>query len=367
MEDRSKKLQTDPPASLPGDLIVEILSCLPVRLVHRCRCVAKSWRDLICHPDHRKKLPQTLAGFFYGSFHSDRLPRIARHFANVSAAGPHLAVDPSLPFLPKYSKVDQLDTCNGLLLCRCYKNHSEDEFDYIVCNPVTERWVELPPYPMPKETDCISIARLAFNPAASSHFHVFQFEETDQEMHITGVNIYSSQTGAWNHRESEWDEHTMLPVGIGSVFVNGILHLITAENALVTVDTEGKSWSTIHVPGTPYLGFIGLSRGCLHYVSKTSDSMVSVLCLEDYQSKEWVLKLTVSTEELSGGTGQAYSMIAIHPYSDIIFLVSSDTATLASYDIRRHEFRRICNLEEGFTGPYLPYVPLFSESAADED
>jgi hypothetical protein len=91
------------------------------------------------------------------------------------------------------------------------------------------------------------------------------------------------------------------------------------------------------------------------------------LCLEDYDSKEWVLKRSVSTEELVGGTEQAYSVIAIHPYSDIIFLVSVDTATLASYNIRRREFLLICNLEEGFTGPYLPYVPLFTESVVDED
>jgi hypothetical protein len=368
MEEKSpKKLQTDPPASLTDDLIVEILSRLPVRLVHRCRCVSKTWRDLISHPDHRKKLPQTLAGFFYGSYHSGRVPRFSRHFADVSAAGLHLPVDASLPFLPKYSNVDQLDTCNGLVLCRCYKTPSEDEFDYIVCNPVTQRWLELPPHPTPDEPDCISIVRLAFNPAVSSHFHVFQFEETDKEMHITGVNIYSSQRGAWNHRDSVWDARTVLPFTTRSVFLNGMLHLITAEPALVTVNTEGKSWGTIHMPHSLYFGFIGLSRGFLHYVTMTPDSKISILCLEDYDSKEWVLKLTVRTEELFGGTEQADSMIAIHPYGDIIFLSSRDTGTLVSYDIRRQEFRRICNLEEGFTGPYLPYVSLFTKSVVDVD
>ncbi|CAL5066689.1 unnamed protein product [Urochloa decumbens] len=54
-------------ADLPDDALVQILSRLPIKPLCRSKCVAKAWRDLIAHPLHRRKLPQTLAGFFYGS------------------------------------------------------------------------------------------------------------------------------------------------------------------------------------------------------------------------------------------------------------------------------------------------------------
>ena len=48
---------------LPDDAVVEILSRVPARSIHRFKCVSKPWRDLIADPLHRKRLPQTLEGF----------------------------------------------------------------------------------------------------------------------------------------------------------------------------------------------------------------------------------------------------------------------------------------------------------------
>ncbi|XP_066337728.1 uncharacterized protein [Miscanthus floridulus] len=52
-------------ASLPDDTLVEILSRVPFKSLCRCKCVSKAWRDLITDPLNRKKLPQTLEGFFF--------------------------------------------------------------------------------------------------------------------------------------------------------------------------------------------------------------------------------------------------------------------------------------------------------------
>ena len=103
---------------LTDDLILEVLSRLPARSVRRFKCVSVPWRDLIADPAHRKKLPQTLAGFLYNTQNRAH-PRFHEfHFASVSA-GAARPLDSSLPFLPsdEYLYVAQLDTCNGLLLC----------------------------------------------------------------------------------------------------------------------------------------------------------------------------------------------------------------------------------------------------------
>ncbi|VAI68608.1 unnamed protein product [Triticum turgidum subsp. durum] len=130
-----------PTVGLPlftDDLILEILSRLPVRSLHRFKCVSVSWRDLITDPANRKKLPQTLAGFFYMTINN----RIGHHFASVSgdSAAPF---NLSIPYLHnnKYGGITQLDACNGLLLYCGFKKKMEswDDFCFLVCNPATGR------------------------------------------------------------------------------------------------------------------------------------------------------------------------------------------------------------------------------------
>ncbi|KAM0915137.1 hypothetical protein ACQ4PT_011042 [Festuca glaucescens] len=80
---------SDTPAfyGLTDDLIVEILSRVPAKSLSRFKCVSKHWLNLIGHPDHRKRLAQPLAGFFYNSNNQNRFPRTALHFFNASGSG----------------------------------------------------------------------------------------------------------------------------------------------------------------------------------------------------------------------------------------------------------------------------------------
>ncbi|KAG2562039.1 F-box protein At5g49610-like [Panicum virgatum] len=385
---------------LTDDLIMEILSRLPVRSVHRFKCVCKRWRDLIACPAHREKLPQTLAGFLYTTYPGG----YRHHLAAVSAATVIDSVDASLAFLRpmNYTKIRLVDTCNGLLLCSCYNNNNEERL--VVCNPATQRWTELPPPPQPQPTTDYCAQHLAFDPAVSpSHFCVLDFEATVKEWHLTGVSIYSSRTRAWTHRDIGLVDKIVLVSG--SVFVGGMLHLpgklckdgrnsIEDDDnfVLVLVDKECKAWKTVRAPRGFYSGAIGLSQECLHYVTRSPApltildddnedtlllaSEIAVWCLKDYDSREWVLKHTVRIDKLLNVIEKEYSVVGIHPDCDTIFFVtrgaydgdSWDDASLASWDMRRLEFRTVINLEKGSAGIYLPYVPMFSESTlADGD
>ncbi|KAI4990202.1 hypothetical protein ZWY2020_038565 [Hordeum vulgare] len=301
----------------PDDIILEILSRLPVRSLHRFKCVSVPWRDLIADPANRKKLPQTLAGFLYMSIITNR---IHHHFARVhGAAAPF---DPSLPYLHpnKDERITQVDACNGLLLYRG-SHKSWDDFRFIVCDPATGRWVELPPRPTPAPANRHSrTAGLAFDPAVSSHFHVIQFEETYSSS-MTAVSIYSSRTGAWSRRDC----------GIAE-------------------------------------------KGCVHYAiasvddnNKILDSEISLWCLKDRGSKELVLKHTASIDKLMSTTGLGYRVVAIHPDCDTVFLVSCRGDTLVAYDMQHQRVGSILNLEKDNIQQFLPYVPLFSEPLADAD
>jgi len=173
-------------AGLYDDLMVDILSRVPVKDLRRSKCVSKPWRDLIADPLHRKKLPQTLEGFFHGS--ADGRCSYG-YFTSLLGRGECVPlVDPSFSFLmvklPGVKHMVLLDSCNGLLLFGCTR---EEKFGYIVCHPATEELVTVPassgscppPPPLEKSYDDTDRGRYAhtflmFDPAASSHFNLVQ-------------------------------------------------------------------------------------------------------------------------------------------------------------------------------------------------
>ncbi|CAL4915097.1 unnamed protein product [Urochloa decumbens] len=374
----SKEMR-NPATRLTDDLIVEILSRLPVKSPCRFRCVSKLWRGLISHPDHRKNLPQTLAGFFYHTTSRERFPESARHFTNVTGWGEPL-IRPSLSFLPGYADIDILDCCNGLLLCR--SRTAAGTARYIVCNPATEEWVALPES---SQVGNICNARLGFDPAVSLHFNVFEFVETEDEsgyVCINGLEIYSSKTREWAFRVSGWSgSYRDTSVPFSTVFLNGFLHVfITEYQSVLAVDTEGKAWRTIRLPWLEsYYGdstFIGQSQGHLYYLNSVEDDdskyfqhKLKVFVLEDYASDNWVLKHSVNPSKLVGMSGASYPMhitIAIHPECNMIFFVSDLDSTIRCYDMDHRKVHVICNMgcKRDRLKRCLPYVPLYLESIA---
>ncbi|OEL14484.1 hypothetical protein BAE44_0024497 [Dichanthelium oligosanthes] len=249
----------NPAVSLTDDLLVEILRRLPVRSVCRFKCVSRSWLKLISDPAHRKRLPQTLVGFFHHSLNGERFPIMAHHFTNVTGKGAPF-IFPSFSFMPvPGDDVVVLDSYNGLL-CRCFEPgpHEGDgfpPFHYAVCNPATENWAMSPDGSWASGDG--RTTRLGFDPAVSSHFHVVEYV-VDEDDCVTGVEIYSSKTAAWSFKESEWGNDIMInDYRASSVFLNGFMHVLTFAEAIVAVDMEGKTWMTIPV------SFCGDS-GCIH-------------------------------------------------------------------------------------------------------
>ncbi|KAK1630800.1 hypothetical protein QYE76_005115 [Lolium multiflorum] len=312
LKGRRSKRRRCPAYRLTGDLVVEILSRLPARSVCRFKCVSTTWRDLISHPVHRKKLPQTLAGFF--TKHDDDTKSVlwsVPRFTNVSGRGPPF-VSPSLDFLPIHKRIFPMDTCNGLLICNCDPVGDMAEFHYFVCNPTTKGWVALPDSKLghKRRASC-----LGFNPAVSPHFYVFEFFKDYEHFPplVNGVQVYSSETGERVRKE---DNDTIpFDSGLSSVFFNGCLHYLTNDLSIAVLDTQGKARRSIPVPGNEDCGFIQQSQGCLHYANFETDdedelTRLVVYVLEDYENQRWKLKHTTEASyvlglscNLVGGTG----------------------------------------------------------------
>ncbi|KAM0909745.1 hypothetical protein ACQ4PT_014626 [Festuca glaucescens] len=366
--DHSKKMGSSL-ADLTDDLLLEILSRLPVKSVCRSKCVSRHWRGLITHRANRKKLPQTLSGFFSRHISLDVRPRLY----SILGGQEQLVSDPSLSFLPGYTYVWPVDCCNGLLLCLCSKGAPNNEGDYVVCNPATEEWLILPDSGRHGE---VFARRLCFDPAVSSGFHVFCILE-DVEEYIADLEIYSSEEGEWSHKENGWAEDTMLYDR--SVFLNGMLHFISTDSRIAAVDKEGKTWKTIPLLETMKSetdresndALILRSQGRLHYlnVRDRDPSTLSVWILDSYHTGKWIFKYNISISKLFGHKrfrlARDYTLIAIHPDCNLIFVILNRENLLLSYDIDRGKVHVIHILKDRFNercNPYLPYVPLFTET-----
>ncbi|XP_047060534.1 uncharacterized protein LOC124667274 [Lolium rigidum] len=383
-----RALMRDPMSKLTDDILVDIISRVPYKSTCCCKCVSTRWRDFLSHPDHRKKLPQPLAGFFYQGYNRDRFPKIARYFTNASGEGDPL-VDPSLSFLPRYSSLEILDCCNGLLLCRCWKPTDPKTLDYVVCNPATEKWVVVP---ATEWSNKVSVARLGFEPAVSSHFHVFEFIDekawvTDEsELNewtgsLEAVATYSSKSGVWTNPIAV-STIVSIPTHSKGVFFNSIMHLAAFDDMVATFDVQGNLQSIIDTPDLPYdspVNDVFVSRGQLYFTGITRSEFgpsMSVWVLEDYDLGEWTLKHTVSHFALFGTnySGCNYKVISFHPERDMIFVVYGEENTLMSYDMdcsKRHiicQLGQDCQLEDisdEEKTPFIPYGPLYTESLAD--
>jgi F-box interacting protein len=365
-------------SKLTDDLLVEILSRVPYKSSCRCKCVSTRWRDLISHPDSRKKMPQTLAGFFNETFIPDRSPKWVHCYTDISRRV-YPRFDRPLSFLmPDCELMYMYDCCNGLLLLRGYNPPCPRTLDYVVCNPVTEKWVTVPASIWSGK---VGVAHLGFDPAVSSHFHVFEFipasvwdaKSGGKNCGTKALGIYSSKAGAWTHR-CAWESPIMLSGFSRSVFLNGVLYLSSYEDFVIAVDLEGNCrFIPIPMPHPSAVHNVYLSQGQLHLVYE-GDSAPSIWVLEDISSDKWTLKHQYSQLQLFGKECSSfvwkYEVVSIHPERNEIFIAciprdSQLPKTLMSYEMDSGERCFICQQVCMVAATYFPFVPLFSELLAD--
>ncbi|XP_044343862.1 uncharacterized protein [Triticum aestivum] len=203
-------------ALLPEDVLADVLRRVaPPRWLAVSRCVCKAWRAIIdgeCLL--RTELP--FSGFFI-TFMELCLPEF---FARPLPPPGRPAISGKLDFLPRAIKVRPSgrslyggyyiqDHCNGLLLLHGY-----------VVNPATRRWDPLPRCPPNHGTgivyDALNREHLAFDPMASSHYHVVsihyfptylrpdEFDPLEEASEWPPspyiLQVFSSKTRRWEER-----------------------------------------------------------------------------------------------------------------------------------------------------------------------
>ena len=164
------------------------------------------------------------------------------------------------------------------------------------------------------------LACLGFDSIVSSHCHVFEYGINDDDS--LGVNIYSSKTGAWIFKESEWGKGIVVSTYGKGVFINGFMHMLEFTQ-IAAVDMEGKTWRKNRRPTGDAIS-IHEAQGplCLCTTDTLNMYELSIWILQDYGTSKWTFKYKVTTLVLFGkknieiGTEVCdanYRVIAVHP------------------------------------------------------
>ncbi|CAD6220816.1 unnamed protein product [Miscanthus lutarioriparius] len=320
--------------------------------------------------------------------------------------------DTELSFVPDHVGImDLLCSCNGLLLFGCTEgSENYHSLGYIVCNPATKQWVTVPSsgwvVPDDEERDEeFESTFLFFDPAVPSRYLLIQFwHDEDGFLNFSGdegvVHIYSSETGEWSNRSSEWkqfakegeqDNRYLVTVKsrLGSCFLNGMLHFLVERSRpnknddvlIVAVDGEGRICRVIHWKLDMFTEavFIGQSQGRLHcisayFIDKDKDwrdrMIMHVHVLQDYDAENWIKKFGIWGGELSGREEcriEDYEVVAIHPDGNFVYFVDHRKGELIQHHMSRQyeKVLRLCTLGHNYRA-VTPYVPCFSRSSALE-
>jgi hypothetical protein len=363
---------------LPDDLVVDILSRLPLKSFCRFKCVCKSWLSFSSDPHYRQKLPRTPSGLLYQKL------ELGTAILLAGLPSSDRDIDTTLSFVPSYEYPLKLKGCsNGLLLCH-NGDHMHAEISMaIVCNPATEEWMSLP-YTQPGLSVSYNYLRLGFDPLWSQHFYVFNFQWSTIPTggYNAEVRVLSSEDSTWSSCLWETDD----AFWGDSLFLNGVLyveHLWAHELlALDAPDTCSQLLSdrTIQLPGFPNIpeefccldGCLCQSCGVLCYAQQELDGcMIRIWSLEG--SDMWVVKHRVSMNDVFGRDmllrtdSQGlwyfdYDILAFDLERELVIVVDRITDKLFSVSISTREGSEIQNDTKQPLGYY--YVPYYNKFPA---
>ncbi|KAL4189831.1 hypothetical protein AMTRI_Chr08g167420 [Amborella trichopoda] len=225
------------PHEFPDDILLRILSLLPVEIICRFKCVCKSWQQLLSSKDFARihslstTFPSdTIAIVPVPSGFSDAIAPVRTGFSFIRITPEDSIESPPLVRPPSGGEsLTQLACSNGMLCYTTYLNPSIH-----VCNPVTKQHLTLPvhPYYLPE------IIAFYFDPV-NHNFKLLIGKE-----HA----VFSSAAGHWKQvaglpASTSWQRP--------AICVRGICYQVCREdnqNRLSAFDMETESSERIQMP-----------------------------------------------------------------------------------------------------------------------
>ncbi|XP_042515311.1 F-box protein CPR1-like [Macadamia integrifolia] len=178
-----------PRKNLSEDLIIHVLSRLPVKSLLRFKCVCKPWYALITDPAFIKMhLTQSLATNTNLTLIVNKSKSINFYSVDLDACELNQAFKS-----PIFRTTDILGSCNGLL---CISNCNNDMY---LWNPSTRSHHKLPSTPADYIPYHYAAYGFGYDPTTDDYklIRVWQFYRNDDNSWHSEVKVYSLSTNSW--------------------------------------------------------------------------------------------------------------------------------------------------------------------------
>lgn len=284
----------------PDEVVLQILSRLPIKSLFRAKTVCKLWYRLVSD----KYFIQ-----LYNELSVKNSMLVVEVSESSGLKSSLICVDDRrgvcefyLDFLKDRVKVRA--SCNGLLCC----SSIPDKGVYYVCNPMTREFKLLPKsrernvtrfYPDGEATLvglACNLSSQKFNVVLAGYHRTFGHRPDG----TFKCMIYDSESNKWRKFITFQDDQFSHMNKNQVVFVNGALHWLTGGgfSCILVLDLEYDMWRKMSLPdevscGTGNRFYLLESDGCLSVI-QISDTWMKIWVLKDYVGEEWRLVDTVS-------------------------------------------------------------------------
>lgn len=247
----------DPPnASIPHDVIFDILSRLSVKILCRFRCVSKSWSALISDPvfqqhhlHRRQHNPQLFISAFEKESKSGR-PKTHRHFLFDKESE-------TLDLIAKFRLPEQLDLPRHTVFSYLDLVCTYDRHNVYVFNPAMKKWITLSGNSLPRNRD-IDTEYVAIGYVASTStykvFRVFKPATCSPNYNIRRkFEVLTLGSNNWRAVDEApfdgtIDFQSMTATVDGSSYLSWNMHNRYGHDAMVFFNLKEEEWSAVPIP-----------------------------------------------------------------------------------------------------------------------
>lgn len=291
---------------LPDEILLEILSRLPVKSLLKFRCVCKSWFSLISDPYFVKKQLNLSTQSTHFTHHKIILSATTAEFHLKSCSVTSLFDNPSTsticedlnyPVKNKFRHDGIVGSCNGLL-CFAIKGDC-----VLLWNPSIRVSKKSPPLGNNWRPGCFTAFGLGYDHVADDYKVVAVFCDPNEFFSESKVKVYSMATNSW--RKIQDFPHGVSPYQNSGKFVSGTLNWAASYSVgstslwvIVSLDLQKETYREVLPPdyekeecSTPTLGVL---RGCLSMNYDYKKTHFVVWLMKDYGVRDsWVKLVTI--------------------------------------------------------------------------